>query len=205
MLEYLLIGSGFAFAAAVQPGPLQAFLLSRVAERGAKATLPAAFSPLVSDGPIAILSLLMLRELPRNWARALQGAGGLLLLYFAFTTWRAWRRASATAAVAPQSQPGTILEAAMVNALNPNPYLGWTLVLGPLVLQAWAKSAAAAVGLVASFYVTMVVMLAATILLFGSTRFLGPRGRRHLILASAIVLALLGVWQLVSASGLTGR
>ncbi len=31
MIENMIIGGGFAFAAAVQPGPLQAFLLSRVA------------------------------------------------------------------------------------------------------------------------------------------------------------------------------
>lgn len=30
MWENIIIGSGFAFAAVVQPGPLQAFLLSRV-------------------------------------------------------------------------------------------------------------------------------------------------------------------------------
>ena len=34
MLEYILIGGAFAFAAAVQPGPLQAFLLARVATDG---------------------------------------------------------------------------------------------------------------------------------------------------------------------------
>jgi hypothetical protein len=44
----------------------------------------------------------------------------------------------------------------------------------------------------------MVIMLAATILLFGTTSFLGPRGRRALILVSAITLALLGLYRLVT-------
>ncbi len=60
MIESLLLGGGFAFAAAVQPGPLQAFLLARVTERGPASVLPAAFSPLLSDGPIAVLALLLL-------------------------------------------------------------------------------------------------------------------------------------------------
>ena len=44
MFELMLIGGGFAFAAAVQPGPLQAFLLARVAADGWKRTLPAALA-----------------------------------------------------------------------------------------------------------------------------------------------------------------
>ncbi len=83
MLSYLLLGSGFAFAAAIQPGPLQAYLLSSVAQRGWKRTLPAALSPLLSDGPIILIVLLILTRLPDSAARLLQAAGGLLLLYFA--------------------------------------------------------------------------------------------------------------------------
>ena len=83
MFEYFLIGGGFAFAAAIQPGPLQAFLLSSVAQRGWKRTLPAAFSPLLSDGPIALIVLLVINRLPDVMRRILQIAGGFLLLYLA--------------------------------------------------------------------------------------------------------------------------
>jgi hypothetical protein len=38
MFECLLIGGGFALAAVVQPGPLQAFLLPSVAQKGWKRT-----------------------------------------------------------------------------------------------------------------------------------------------------------------------
>ena len=64
LLRDLLIGAGFAFGAAVQPGPLQAFLLSRVATAGWRRALPACFSPLLSDIPIALLALLVLGRLP---------------------------------------------------------------------------------------------------------------------------------------------
>lgn len=55
LVENVFLGSGLAFAAAVQPGPLQAFLVSRVVARGWRHTLPACIAPLLSDGPIALL------------------------------------------------------------------------------------------------------------------------------------------------------
>lgn len=47
LLEYIFVGGSLAFAAAAQPGPLQAFLLSRVAAVGWKRTLPASLAPIV--------------------------------------------------------------------------------------------------------------------------------------------------------------
>ncbi len=198
MPDYLVVGVGFAFAAAVQPGPLQAFLLSKVAENGWRRTLPAAFSPLLSDGPIALLVLLVLQRLPEGMGHVLQAAGGVLLLYLAAASLRQWRRQKEATGTSSGTAPRTLLKAAAVNILNPNPYLGWSLVLGPMAVAAWKQSPAHAVALIGAFYVTMVTTLALTIVLFGATRFLGPRGRRALVLVSALVLAALGVWQLAS-------
>jgi hypothetical protein len=43
----------------------------------------------------------------------------------------------------------------------------------------------------------MVVMLALTIVAFGATRWLGDRARRALVLVSAVLLASIGMLQLV--------
>ena len=85
-----------------------------------------------------------------------------------------------------------------MNWLNPAPYLGWSLVLGPKALSAWSRNPAYAVALIAAFYATMVTTLALTILFLGATRFLGPRGRRTLLFLSAGTLAALGLFQLGS-------
>jgi threonine/homoserine/homoserine lactone efflux protein len=95
--------------------------------------------------------------------------------------------------------PRTLLQAAMVNILNPNPYLGWSLVLGPAFLTAWHQYPMNAVVLLAAFYATMLVVLAAIIYLFGTTRFLSSEGRRVLILVSALILAVMGVYQLAAS------
>jgi maltodextrin utilization protein YvdJ len=91
------------------------------------------------------------------------------------------------------------LHAVAVNIVNPGPYLGWSLILGPLVLQEWADEPQNAVALIVSFYVVMVLCLATFILIVGTTTYLGPRGRRFLLLASSFALAGLGVYSLMAA------
>lgn len=194
MLQYLLLGSSYAFTAAIQPGPLQAFLASRVAATGWRRTLPACLAPLLSDGPIALIALVLLDQLPPIAQEVLQAAGGILLVYFAWVAFRQWR--SHQEADAAGSAPRTLLEATLVNLLNPHPYLGWALVLGPLVHRAMAEQATYAIALVAAFYATMVFMLAGFILLIGTARFLGSRAQRALVGASAAILAGLGLYLL---------
>jgi threonine/homoserine/homoserine lactone efflux protein len=199
MTESIIIGAGFAFAAAVQPGPLLAFLLSKVAENGWKRTLPAALSPLVSDGPIAVVVLFVLKQLPRGMDAVLQAAGGVFLLVLAGTSYRKWKRRRPASPAASGSAPHTLVQAAVVNLLNPGPYLGWSLVLGPAVMSAWSRSPGSAVVLIAAFYTTMITTLGLIIFAFGATSLLGASARRKLVLASMITLAALGLYLLVGA------
>jgi len=195
MLQYVILGAGFGFAAGIQPGPLQAFLISRVAAVGWRRTLPACVAPLLSDGPIAALVLLVVGQLPPSFQDVLRAAGGALLLYFAWGALRQVRRPAAPAEV--PSAPRTLMQAVLVNVLNPNPYIGWALVLGPSAVAAWNENPLRAVGLIGSFYGVIVAMLALTILLVGSARSLGPRAQRSLLAVSSVVLAGLGVYLLL--------
>lgn len=203
MLEYLIIGSGYGLAAAVQPGPLQAYLLSSVTQRGWRRTWPACFAPLLSDGPIIVVVLLLLNSMPAAMSRILQLAGGLLLLYFAWSGYGQWHRQTGPDANAAQTAPKTLLQAAFVNLLNPNPYLSWSLVLGPVLLNAWRIRPVYALALLLSFYTVIVLGLAATILLFGLTGFLHQRARRFLILVSSVLLGLLGLYLIISSRVIT--
>jgi threonine/homoserine/homoserine lactone efflux protein len=199
MLHYVLFGVSYAFAAAIQPGPLQAFLLTRVATIGWRRTLPACLSPLLSDGPIAVLVLLVLGRLAENVQQLLRIGGGALLLYFAWGAVTQWRRGTAPAAGG--SAPRTLLEATVVNLLNPNAYLGWTLVLGPTLIAAWRERPARAFALIIAFYVTLVTTTGGFVLVVGTSALFGARGRRALILISAVVLASLGVCLVASGVG----
>jgi threonine/homoserine/homoserine lactone efflux protein len=60
MWLYILQGIGYGFAAGAQPGPLQTYIISQTLLRGWSRTLPAALAPLISDGPIITICLLVL-------------------------------------------------------------------------------------------------------------------------------------------------
>jgi threonine/homoserine/homoserine lactone efflux protein len=87
-----------------------------------------------------------------------------------------------------------------VNLLNPNPYLAWSLVMGPLLLAGWREAPAHGVAFLIGFYVTLVLTLAGFIVLFGQARDLGPRVGRGLVGLSAVALAGLGCYQIWSGT-----
>ena len=195
MAEYLLFGLTYGFAAAVQPGPFTAYLISRTLTQGWRRTLPAIFAPLLSDGPIALLVLLVLTRMPAGLVQWLHLLGGAFVLYLAFGAWRSWRDFDAAVATPPSTER-SLFEAATVNLLNPNPYLGWSLVLGPLLLEGWRESPAHGIAVVASFYGTMIAGFAGIVFLFHLARGAGPRIARALVGASALALAGFGAYQL---------
>ncbi len=200
MFEYLFTGAGFAFAAAVQPGPLQAFLFSKVAQKGWKNTLPACFAPMLSDGPIALLILTILNRIPHIIIYYMQTAGGILLLYFAYSLYEQFKSKKENI-TATKNEPHTLFQAVTINLLNPNPYLGWSLVLGPMAIKAWHTAPFYSFILIGAFYITMTAALAGTIIVFGVTEFMNSKGQKRLIMLSGFVLALIGIFQIVT--GLT--
>ena len=201
MLTYLILGMTYAFAAAVEPGPLQTYLISQTLSHGWRRTLPAAFSPLISDGPVIALVLLLLSRVPVWLAQGLRLAGGVYVLYLAWSAVKAWRVYHTQDMPPAPSTRQSVLRAALVNVLNPNPYISWSLVLGPLLLKAWHETPAHGVALLAAFYGTMVLSLAGTIALFAAARNLGPRVTRVLIGLSSVALACFGCYLLWSGIG----
>ena len=195
MAVYLALGLTLGFAASVQPGPLTAYLISQALSSGWRRAIPAAAAPLLSDGPIAVLVLLVLTHVPPTLVHWLRVIGGGFLLLLAAGAARTWHRYDAAAAPAPGGER-SLLKAATVNLLNPSAYLGWSLIIGPLLLKAWHEAPARGVALVAAFYGTMIATNAGIVLLFHLTRALGPRVNRVLIGVSALGLAGFGVYQL---------
>jgi threonine/homoserine/homoserine lactone efflux protein len=196
LLQYLILGVTFAFANAVQPGPLQTYLIAQALSKGWRHTLPAVFAPLISDGPIIVLVFFLLSSIPNWLVQILQFAGGLFPLYLAFNAYRTWRDFGKGTIVTDASSQQTLLKAVLVNVLSPIPYLGWSLVMGPLLLKTWQTGAINGIALLVSFYISVVLTLIGIILLFSYARALGPRVNRALIGLSAIALAGFGIYQL---------
>jgi threonine/homoserine/homoserine lactone efflux protein len=196
MLIDLISGITYGFAAAVSPGPLSMFLMSHAIRKGWRKTLPAAFSPLITDGPAAILIVTVLSQVPAKMILYLRILGGALILYLAYEAWKSWRDFHTEEAAAVDTGTNSFLKAAFINWLNPNLYIGWSVILGPMVLSGWHKSPASGVAVVAGFYTTIVVVMVGMIFLFAAAKALGPKVRRTLIGLSSIALAGLGFYQL---------
>lgn len=193
---YILQGIGLGFSAAVLPGPFLAYLISQTLARGWKRALPAALAPLVSDGPIIALCLFILSQIPPWFERVLHFAGGAFILYLAYGAFKAWRRYDPGIVAAESGVRGSVLKAALMNTLSPGPYIYWSLVTGPILIRGWRETPVHGIGFLAGFYITIVLSLAAIILIFGLARQLGPNVNRALIGVSAMALFFFGFYQL---------
>ncbi len=193
---YLLLGISYAFAAGIQPGPLQTYFISQTLKNGWKKTLPATLAPLISDIPIAILTLFILKSVPENFTFFLRLAGGLFLLYLAYKAFKSWNKYDLNQETSELSGKQTLYGAIVVNLLNPNPYLGWSLIMGPLLLEGWKIAPLNGITLIFGFYLTLIFTMAGTIILFDFARRLGPKIIKILLGLSALVLFLFGIYQI---------
>jgi threonine/homoserine/homoserine lactone efflux protein len=196
MWIYLLHGIGFGFAAASQPGPFQAFLISQALTRGWKRTLPALLAVLLSDGPIVLASIFVLSRLPSGIQRLMYIVGGLFVLYLAYGAFKAWRKFDETAALPELSGQQTILKAALTNLLSPGAYLFWMFVLGPVLLEGWREDPGNGIALLAGFYGALFSSLAGIVVIFGSAAKLGSKLNRALLGISCFILFGFGLYQL---------
>ena len=195
---YLLQGIGFGFAAASQPGPFQTYLISQSISRGWRHTLPSALAPLLSDGPIIALCLLVLSQVPIWMEQVLYGVSGVFILYLAWGALRAWR-APLLPDVLEVDDGLPMGKAVVMNMLSPGPYIFWTLVTGPILVASWRESPAYGLSFIGGFYLMLVGGLATIVLVFGlATRF--GAGIKHAMLGvSAFALLVFGLYQLSKA------
>jgi threonine/homoserine/homoserine lactone efflux protein len=197
VIVYLIQGLGFGFAAAVQPGPFQTYIISQTLNSGWRRTLPSAFAPLLSDGPIILLVLLVLTQVPAWFQRVLYIAGGLFILFLAFNAYKGWREFDATAVAENSSSASqNLVKAATVNVLSPGPYIYWSLVTGPILLAGWREATVIGLSFLVGFYLAMILTVVGIITLFATARYLGPRVNRALLGISAITLLCFGLYQL---------
>jgi threonine/homoserine/homoserine lactone efflux protein len=203
--SYFWQGAALGLTAAATPGSLQTLLISETLlggfKRGARITL----APLITDAPIIIAVLLILNQVPPVVLRLLSIAGGLFVLYLAWGLLKQWRSGPQAAAAAEGARPigwKGLWRAAIVNWLNPNPYLFWTLVGGPTLIAALNQALAYGAAFLAGMYGVFIGSMLIIVAVFHFARNLGPRIVRGMLLISIGVLAMLGA--VLLAQGLLG-
>jgi threonine/homoserine/homoserine lactone efflux protein len=196
MMIYVLQGAALALSATIMPGPFQAFLLSKALRNGWRRTLPAAFAPIATDGPIIVLVLLVLTRMPQRLLDLLHIAGGLFILYIAKGMMTVLKPTEILAEPPPNAARQSFFQAIAINALNPNPYIFWTMVGGPIILSGWRESAGLGIGFIVGFFGTFVIGLSILIVVFATAGKINPRANTILSVIAAVALFGFGVYQI---------
>ena len=153
-MDLFWIGIGLGLAAGISPGPLLTLVISTTLERGFRAGTRIAIAPLITDAPIIVVTLLILRQLPSLWLHLIAVLGGCVIIYIGVQTWRSAEvRHREEHSVSGSTD---LLRGALVNLLNPHPWLFWATVQGPLLIAGWRRHPAVGIAFVSAFYVAIV-------------------------------------------------
>jgi len=196
LLALFLQGIVLGFPAAATPGPLQAYFLHQTMSIGWRKTLPSALAPLLSDGPIILIVLLILTQVPESFLRILRIGGGVFLLYLAVQAFLTLRKGTATINSSQDSSQRSLLKASVTNLLNPSPYIFWSLVAGPILLASWRQSAVHGASFLLGFYIMLIMGFASFIILFAVARHAASRLVHVFSIVAVLALAVFGLYQL---------
>jgi threonine/homoserine/homoserine lactone efflux protein len=194
MLAYLLQGLSLGLSAAASPGPFQAFIIGATLKNGWRRTLPGALAPLISDGPIITLMVLLLTQMPPVVLNIIRVVGGAYVLYLAWRSLQTYRNFHPVEMAGETGK--TLWQAVAMNFFSPGPYIFWSLLAGPVLVRGWQEAPPRGLTFLLGFYLALVGGLATLVILFGAARQLGPRVNRALIGFSALALFGFGLYQI---------
>jgi threonine/homoserine/homoserine lactone efflux protein len=85
VLTFLALGAGIGFIAGISPGPVLTLVVSETLRGGWLRGSAVAAGPLLADGPIVLVAVGVLGQIPNGFIPAVSLVGGAFLLYLAVT------------------------------------------------------------------------------------------------------------------------
>lgn len=132
MQEILTTVITLSIIAAITPGPLMALLLSETLKHGRSSGIKIALAPLFTDLPIMLVGTFILSKLSQ--LDILLGAISLFgSLYLTYLAYGGIKTKSVNLEVSGESK--SLRKGIISNFLNPNPYIFYFSILGPLVVK----------------------------------------------------------------------
>lgn len=192
MLSALVTGIILGLTAGLTPGPLMTLVIAQTLQYGFREGALIATAPLITDVPIILVSLFTLARLadfePILGLVAL--VGSLYIFYLAYRTLRTSPVGVGTSEPAAKS----LRKGAIINALNPHPYLFWATVGAPLILRAERSETLAPWLFVGSFYLFLIGSKVVIALIVGRFRaFLSDKPYIYIMRTLAVLLAGLAI------------
>lgn len=195
----LLLGLGLGLGAGMSPGPLQTLVVTTTLRRGFGAGVRVAIAPLLTDTPIVAVAVAAVSAVPAGWVRAIAIAGGLALV--AMGGWEILRARQSSLQVETVGRAGDdVIKGAIVNLLNPHPWIYWVGVGAPILVTAWRDAPPRAVAYLAGFYITIVgaKVVIAAVVAAGRQR-LSPEWRYRLLVTGGALLVIFGMILVIRA------
>jgi len=192
MLNLISQGISLGFSAGAMPGPFQSYLISLTLANGWRRSIILILTPLLADGPIILLAVVLLKGLPPQFIRLIQVIGGLYLLWIAYAAYRRFRAGSAMD-ITPQPQSRTLSQGLLLTWLSPGPYIFWGTINGPLLVAALKLSVWHGVSFMLAFYGTFLGILVLYVVVFDRLRRLDERITRAIFLVTLAVLLVFGL------------
>jgi threonine/homoserine/homoserine lactone efflux protein len=125
----------------------------------------------------------------------------LFILKLAFDAFRAFRRMDPDRQPDVDAGPASLLNAVVINFLNPNPWIFWGSVGARELVEGWRRTPSAGLGFMIGFYIMLIGTFVGFVLLFGTARRLGPRVTYWLTGLSALALGSFGAYELIVGVG----
>ncbi len=174
------------------PGPLLTLVISEALKHGIKEGVKVAVSPLFTDLPIILITILVMSRLAHtNYILGIIAFGGsLFLIYLGFESlsYRAIDQDTA-------SQASVIKKGIIANFLNPSPYVFWFTIGAPAIIKAYSENLINAVIFIVVFYTVLIGSKVVIATITGKSKhFLSSRFYLYLIRFLGVVLFLFALY-----------
>lgn len=193
MLTALASGILLGLSAGLAPGPMLALVLAQTLRHGAREGCKIALTPLVTDAPIILVTLVLASKLAH--LDALLGiisiAGAIFVLVLAWESLRPSQQKSGPSAEPPRSW----FKGIVTNLLNPHPWVFWLTVGAAMLAKTMSQGWQVAGAFLCGFYALLVGSKVLMALLAGRSRNL-LAGRPHRI-AMRVLAVMLAVFALL--------
>jgi threonine/homoserine/homoserine lactone efflux protein len=150
MMDTLAIGIVLGLSAGLTPGPLLTLVISQTLRHDVKEGFKVALAPLLTDLPIILVTLYLFMRLARYELvlGIISFLGSFFVLYLSYETFRT----TPLEIELPTKDPQSLQRGAMINVLNPHPYLFWCSIGAPIMVKAQQEAIFGAMAFIAGFY-----------------------------------------------------
>lgn len=153
-VHFLTVGAVLGLTAGISPGPLLTLVLTQTIKHNKIEGIKVAISPLITDLPIVIITLLVFNRLAQFdiVLAIISFVGGLFLAYLG---WESIKSQGLNIDL-QSTDSGSLKKGVIANFFNPSPYVFWATIGAPYIFKAFGISLATAILFLVSFYVVMI-------------------------------------------------